>query len=584
MMIIPSHLLATALCATLSLAATEYPSNWNVVFTNATAIPASYPFGREDFYLAKNSNPTPPSGRPLPCDILKKRDVPIKLRDNTVIYADVFIPANQTGRFPTLVNLSPYGKNTPSAMVPPGVNLVWVSGYEKFEGADPAAYTCRGYAVVNPDNRGSYYSKGRIHFWGSSVDGQDGYDVVEWAARQSWSTGKVATIGASWLAISQWFVAALNPPHLAAIVPWDGFSDFYRDNVMWGGIPDTGMTGSVAGSLVGGSTVERPDLMTESHPYMDSYWEDKRALLEQITVPAYVVADNIMPLHTKGAIEGYRGISSKDKWLRIDDTQEWNDMYNPLWQQDSLQFLDYFLKGSKNGWELTPRVRAAVTDAGGSNRLAHFNNWPAENTEYVKLYLDASRSTLSTARPSSREAKATYHGTAGNTTFVTTFSEDTQLIGYFSAHLFVEATGAGIDDMDIFLTVQKLSADGTILENLPACTADLQSGCEQAAGSTPGTQARLRVSLRALDRKKSTSYFPVQSFKNPQKLRAAEIVAIDVAFVPNAYFFHAGQKLRLIVSAQSSSGDPGLNTQNASYTIHTGGKFQSYVQIPVVPH
>ncbi|KAE8423389.1 hypothetical protein BDV36DRAFT_290524 [Aspergillus pseudocaelatus] len=122
-----------------------------------------------------------------------------------------------------------------------------------------------------------------------------------------------------------------------------------------------------------------------------------------------------MSLHIKGALEGYRRISSKEKWLRIDDTQEWNDEYNPLWEEDALQFLDYYLKDINNGWNLTPRVRAAMTDAGGSNRRGSYNEWPIEHTEYVKLYLDAKRHTLST-NASSFETKAEYNGSTGNTT------------------------------------------------------------------------------------------------------------------------------------------------------------------------
>ncbi|KAH8429483.1 uncharacterized protein LDX57_007145 [Aspergillus melleus] len=260
-------LLLLASYASLCLAVAEYPPDWHVIFTNASSVP-SYDFGRKDILLPKNTT-APPARKPLPCALIQKRDVPITLRDNTVIYTDIFLPANQSGPFPTLVNFSPYGKTTPSS-VPSGVSPNWFSGYAKFEGADAATYACRGYAVVNPDNRGAYQSEGNIHFFGS-VDAHDGYDVIEWIAEQTWSTGKVASIGASWLAITQWFVAALNPPHLTAIVPWDGFSDFYRDNVMWGGIPDVQMSQSVGENLPGNGKVERPDLMTSVYPFMNAY-------------------------------------------------------------------------------------------------------------------------------------------------------------------------------------------------------------------------------------------------------------------------------------------------------------------------
>jgi len=62
------------------------------------------------------------------------------------------------------------------------------------------------------------------------------FDVIEWAAQQTWSSGKVGLLGISYYAASQWGVAALQPEGLEAIIPWEGFSDYYRDAVRHGGI------------------------------------------------------------------------------------------------------------------------------------------------------------------------------------------------------------------------------------------------------------------------------------------------------------------------------------------------------------
>jgi putative CocE/NonD family hydrolase len=62
------------------------------------------------------------------------------------------------------------------------------------------------------------------------------FQVVEWAAEQSWSNRKVGLLGISYYAGSQWRVAARRPKGLAAIVPWEGMSDYYRDRVRHGGI------------------------------------------------------------------------------------------------------------------------------------------------------------------------------------------------------------------------------------------------------------------------------------------------------------------------------------------------------------
>ena len=159
---------------------------------------------------------------PLPCNILFERDIAVTLRDGTVIYTDIFRPVNGTD-LPAIIAWSPYGKeggvsgldNYPNRA---GVPRSATSGLEKFEGPDPAYWCSHGYAVINPDPRGIYSSTGDIHYWGTQ-ESEDGYDLIEWTAEQSWCNGKVSMTGNSWLAISQWFIAALKPPHLTAIAP-----------------------------------------------------------------------------------------------------------------------------------------------------------------------------------------------------------------------------------------------------------------------------------------------------------------------------------------------------------------------------
>lgn len=74
----------------------------------------------------------------------------------------------------------------------------------------------------------------------SDQEGEDIRDLVEWAGAQPWSTGAVGLIGVSYLALSQWKAAALQPPSLRAIVPWEGFTNAYRDLVRPGGIAEIG--------------------------------------------------------------------------------------------------------------------------------------------------------------------------------------------------------------------------------------------------------------------------------------------------------------------------------------------------------
>ena len=199
-------------------------------------VPA-YPFDQdtEEGYFSRfePSTRTLPAGfqidprfLPLPLDIVLEKDVAIRLRDGVNIFVDILRPAGDE-QVPVLVAWSPYGKsrgNHPRyvqlfAML--GMDTQTVSGLMKFEGPDPAFWCARGYAICNPDPRGSYYSEGDIRVW-SRQEGEDYHDLIEWLGGQDWCNGKVGLTGNSYLAISQWFAAAEQPPHLAAIAPGRG--------------------------------------------------------------------------------------------------------------------------------------------------------------------------------------------------------------------------------------------------------------------------------------------------------------------------------------------------------------------------
>lgn len=147
---------------------------------------------------------------------------------------------------------------------------------------------------------------------------------------------------------------------------------------------------------------------------------------------------------------------------------------------------------------------------------------------------------------------------------------------------------SGAKDMDLFLLLEKLDADGNVLEPLPDCTIDILAGCiamdniSGAGALPPGAIGHLRVSLRELDPTLSTPYQPVQKFTQNQYLTKGEIVPVKIGFTPKTYYFHAGQQLRLTVSGHNPSYNQST-TNSGKHIIHTGEKFQSYLQIPTVP-
>jgi uncharacterized protein len=151
---------------------------------------------------------------PQPTSI-REQDVAIRMRDGVHLRADVLRPSQ--GRVPTLVYRTPYGKRDA------------LEEYTTFTRAVE-----RGYAVVVQDVRGRYASEGEFRPYEN--EGRDGYDTIEWAARQPWSNGRVGTFGLSYPGAVQWLAAVENPPHLEAMVPAMTFStpqNFFYSGGIW---------------------------------------------------------------------------------------------------------------------------------------------------------------------------------------------------------------------------------------------------------------------------------------------------------------------------------------------------------------
>ncbi|WP_436762178.1 CocE/NonD family hydrolase [Streptosporangium sp. V21-05] len=540
-----------------------------------------------------------PAFRPIPVDIVLEKDVAVTLRDGVTIHVDVLRPAG-ADKVPVIVAWSPYGKGQGTSASVMGVfglvgldNAI-VSGLEKFEGPDPAYWCARGYAVCNPDVRGVADSEGDSVLW-DRQEGRDCHDLIEWLAVQEWCTGKVAMSGTSYLAVSQWFTAAEQPPHLAAINPWEGVSDVYRDLVMRGGMPDHGFARQLRDHSFWGKN-NKEDIIAEAerYPLMNDLWEDKIPRFDRITVPAYVVASYSNTLHTAGTFRAWRRMASRDKWLRVHNSQEWPDYYDEANREDLRRFFDHYLKGEDNGWERTPRVRYSVLDLQGGDRVGvAAEEFPPPDVVPTRYYLDGRSRALVTAAPA-EEASALYEvgSNPDAVSFVTRFDRETVLVGYPKAHLYVEARGA--DDMDLFVLVQKLDAYGTPLQQftVPNQGALAQDLTERGASILryKGSDGRLRVSMRHLDETLSTDAVPAHGFDRIERLSPGQIVGVDIDLLPIGLAFHPGEQLRLVISGRHLLGPmmPGLveytPANGGRHVIHTGGEHASYLQLPVQPH
>ncbi len=540
-------------------------------------------------------------------DVLAEWDIHIPLADGTFLLAQIFRSkrAEQNGEsVPAIVCAHPYDNhltpaqgNTPFGGAPIQYRLIPQVGKPRFskqtswEAPDPNFWIPGGYCIVNINLPGYGGSSGKATVF-SDHQTNAYYEAIEWVARQPWCNGNVGLNGVSFLAITQYRVAADRrgaPAALKCIVPWEGFSDIYRDVLCPGGMEDQGFarfwwTTEVRPALTG-STAEfirnnggtPPDLMAE-HPFLDSYWQEKIPDLERIRVPMLVCASfSDHGLHTTGSFRAFERAGSKHKWLYTHRSGKWDVFYSDEVQRLTKEFMDCFLKGETgNGFLQRAPVRLEVR---ASRDIVHAvreeHAWPLPRTQFRPLYLQAENGGLLSVKPAA-DAFAEHDAVSGRSEFFYKFAGDTELTGPMKLRLWVEAQGSS--DMGLFIAVDKLDHEGKSVRFYGSV-----GNREDMV-----TRGFCRASRRELDETRSKPYQPVISGQSEQPLKAGEIVAVDIALEPSATFFRSGESLKLIISTRPAVFSPPYAKQTSynrgKHRIHTGGKYDSFLLIPVVPH
>lgn len=180
-------------------------------------------------------------------EIRVERDVEIPARDGTILRANLYRPPG-SDRYQPLITYRLLRQT----------GRIKLSSYTGWEAPDPAVWVKFGYAVVNADMRGFFRSEGEARLL-TEQEGQDYYDLIEWAASRDWCTGKVGLSGVSYLALTQW-----RPPSLAAICPWEGFTDVCRDLAFPGWVTGRGYSTSATHHL-GSRNSRVADVVTQFH-------------------------------------------------------------------------------------------------------------------------------------------------------------------------------------------------------------------------------------------------------------------------------------------------------------------------------
>ncbi|KAH8430247.1 uncharacterized protein LDX57_007916 [Aspergillus melleus] len=569
---------------------------------------------------------------------MKNVDIPLKTYEQSLLRCNVYLPqdAKPYGSkvYPVIVTYGPYGKDVPYESFFKKswdqVNPEMKSAHSSWETPDPGFWTRQGYIVVRTDERGAGQSPGQLDTMSRGTS-EAFFDVVEWCAEQQWSSGRVGLLGISYYAGTQWRVAARKPKGLAAIIPWEGMSDYYRDRVRHGGIlsdrfidfwwhngvqPNQyGMPGRAArkwgdDTLEGDLTEEElvknrrnQTLDTAEHRFMDEdYYQSRTFDLANIEVPLLSVANwGGILLHLRGNVIGWTQASSSYKFLRFVVGRHDLPFYYPHSAKLQKSFLDAFLKDEDyDGWKSgqQPRVELCLRkgDCGVDDPERELKfpsraeaDWPIPDTQYTKFYLTP-ESTLWPV-PSSTTATRSYDAMNGEPiTFQYKTPTPLEITGHIVAHLTVsasrkEANAPAPSDIDVFVTIRKLDAHGREI---------FYTGT--MGDPVPVVKGWLRASLRKVNTESSfhRPYLPYRDYFSTDVLPVVENekYELDVEVWPTNTFLEPNESLVLEIAGHDTQGVGKFSHEHPddrASQIFDGinnvevGKEASWLLLPVIP-
>jgi uncharacterized protein len=532
-------------------------------------------------------------------DVKFESKVMIPMRDGTRLVGDVFRPAS-AGRFPVIMAESPYVRYM---NVNPGVDDRGGAGarYHQFEQTNPEYWVPRGYVYICFDARGFQGSEGKASVW-DLQEAEDFYDAIEWAAAQPWSTGDIGLFGISYYAFSQYWVASLQPPHLKAIVPWEGLAEPYRDIAYRGGIPCFfALQFAVMMQFEANDLLSNQNYLKEGviHQLFDNHWAKyTNPAPEDVEVPMLSVGGlNDPDLHLRGNVNSFIAARSPQKKLLLYCGTHWGSSFQPWANRTVLRFFDHWLKGMDTGIESEPAIDVQLRTGADTFTHVYGNSWPLEQTEWVKYYLDAHNKALN-EEDAPEESSATAQlqseesGKSEQVTFLTAPLEaDVAIAGPLTAHIWVSSSRR---DVDLTLELRDFDEDGreTMFAYVFAGERD-----------EVVTHGWLRASHRALDPERSSPHQPYHPHTHNDWLTPGVPVALDVEIWPTGMLFKAGHRIGLTVHCGSyrRKGEvmgvwkfpllskikvPMYRTFSPSTgtnKIHTGGDHSSWLEIPLIP-
>ena len=539
----------------------------------------------------------------------EQQDVFIAMRDGVRIAVNIFRP-DALGKYPALLAMSPYGKDEQMYHLPPqplNKSPIWDGNIEAGDSNDLVS---RGYAHIIVDVRGTGHSEGEYLGSFTTQEGRDGYDLVEWAARQPWCNGNVGMVGYSYYSKVQSKVAAEQPPHLKALFVSHVETDNYRDSVYNGGVLSLfpygiwdGRHGTSGYAPKNARSVAEKNLSKEEfeiqrqerlndpdikyypnlyhllnyphknprffdflmHPYDGPFYRDRSVYpyFDKIKTPIFVVG--------KGGHEHwdlYGGIKAPKKMFsKVHGPEE-----RP-WREDldlMIRWYDHWLKGNDTGMMEEPPIRMYLS---GSNQYRYASEWPLPGIDYTPCFLrrweglsfepelyqpDPDCFLQQPLHLSTKRDSVKYISPALNA--------DLEVIGPAAFNLF-----ASIDTDDTNWIV-KLT--------------DVGPGGSQERLA----KAFLKASHRAIDPAKSKPYAPWHLHTSSQPVAPNQVIEYNIGLGVITSVIKAGHRIKIEIESMESPRDPDIQIHyhphlNSSRTtlhkIYRNSQYRSHLLLPI---
>jgi len=537
----------------------------------------------------------------------------VLMRDGTGLSTQILFPQEDKAKYPVVLIRTPYKKENR------------IEEYQYILDG--------GYILVIQDVRGRFASEGKFEPYIN--EGKDGYDAIEWIAKQQWCDGNIGMIGASYNGSVQYNAAIEQPPHLKTIIPSIGSADLFYDGeyirgifmparLMWCGIIEaiesdqeifnknwkqllTHLPVSELDSITIGKTIDYYQDWVK-HNYKDKYWKQSahREQLGNIEIPVFTQT-GWFDTHMRSSTLIYEELSKRGNknvkmvigpWGHSDKESKFykgefmgEAADDIILQEQFLRWFDYWLKGKENGIMDEPLVQLYAVN---SNKWYSDNTYPFPFTRNKKLFLSSDK------RPDLETR-------GGTLTFefdridarIDSFIYNPEEAPVYSLEM-LERGGydlirkmlSGRNDY-LFYQTTWLEEETTILGPLEACIYASTSATDTdwyAALVTMDDENKF-IDLVSIGMKRSKFR---NSLEQPELIERNQILKYSIEMDHCGIKLEKGQRLGLIIT--SSLGHPflakNLNTGHdnqletdyeiAEQRIYHSRKYQSYITIPIV--